>query len=216
MDVLLANAQNSVHICCESIYIRILGSSDKNKKQAINPNLYVLSGVLVDQLLTIPSSDSTLFKFLEQYLQRLEGPLASQVWGRFNQLVKDILAGSRDFKLYHFAALRSISALCILLSFIENEQVFRRVGREDHPEHCNRRPKDQEGTPGMAPNHPVNLIYLDHPQDHFGKLLDSCVVYVGRSTDHGSWIRRTAKDTILSTGSGRESPAPRSGKWPRI
>jgi hypothetical protein len=53
----------------------------------------------------------------------------------------------------------------------------------------------------------------DFLKDHYGKLLDSCVVYVGRSTDQGSWIRRSTKETILSTGSGRESPAPRAGKW---
>lgn len=51
-------------------------------------------------------TESTLFKFLEQYLRRLEGPLAIQVWARYNQLIKDLLSASRDFKLYHFAALR--------------------------------------------------------------------------------------------------------------
>jgi len=49
-------------------------------------------------------------------------------------------------------------------------------------------------------------------QDQYGKLLDSCVVYVGRSADQGSWIRRSTKESVLSTNSGRESPAPRQGK----
>ena len=39
VDILLANAQNTVHITCESIYIRILGSTERNKKQVVNPNL---------------------------------------------------------------------------------------------------------------------------------------------------------------------------------
>lgn len=33
----------------------------------------------------------TLFDFLEQYMKRLEGPLALQVWNRFLQLAKDLL-----------------------------------------------------------------------------------------------------------------------------
>ena len=48
-------------------------------------------------------------------------------------------------------------------------------------------------------------------QDNFGKLLDSCVAFVGRSFDQGSWIRRPARESLLANGSGRESPAPRTG-----
>lgn len=55
-------------------------------------------------------------------------------------------------------------------------------------------------------------VISDFFKDHYGKLLESCVIYVGRLTDQGSWIRRGTKEAILSTGSGRESPAPRSGK----
>lgn len=47
-----------------------------------------------------------LFNFLEQYLRRLEGPLAIQVWGRFLQLVKEIIGGTRDYKVQNFPALR--------------------------------------------------------------------------------------------------------------
>ncbi len=43
-----------------------------------------------------------------------------------------------------------------------------------------------------------------------GKLLDSCVVYVGRFTDQGSWIRRGTKESVIN--SGRESPALRGGE----
>jgi hypothetical protein len=39
VDILLANAQNVVHITCESIYVRILGSTERNKKQVVNPSL---------------------------------------------------------------------------------------------------------------------------------------------------------------------------------
>ncbi len=52
------------------------------------------------------SVDMTLFDFLEQYLKRLEGPLALQVWNRFLQLAKDLLVSLRDFKPQAFAALK--------------------------------------------------------------------------------------------------------------
>ena len=43
IDVLISNAQNVVHLICESITCRISGTSEKSKRQAINPNLCVLS-----------------------------------------------------------------------------------------------------------------------------------------------------------------------------
>jgi len=39
VDVLISTAQNAVHMICESISCRMSGVSEKNKKQAINPNL---------------------------------------------------------------------------------------------------------------------------------------------------------------------------------
>ncbi|KAF8640453.1 hypothetical protein AX17_000117 [Amanita inopinata Kibby_2008] len=158
IDVLIASAQSAVHMICESIMIRI-NPSERTKKQAINPNL----------------SDVTLFKFLEQYLQRLEGPLALQVWGRFLQLVKDVTAGTRDFKVQSYPALRCLTILA--------EKVTQTTAMED------RRLKKEL-------------------QDTFGKLLDSCVAFVGRSYDQGSWIRRPTKESLIANG--RDSPAPRS------
>lgn len=51
-------------------------------------------------------SDAVLFKFMEQYMKRLDAPLALQVWPRFLQLVKDIIATTKDFKVQAFYALR--------------------------------------------------------------------------------------------------------------
>ncbi|CAA7265849.1 unnamed protein product [Cyclocybe aegerita] len=164
VDVLVANAQNAVHMICESISIRILGSPEKNRKQAINPNL----------------TDNVLFKFLEQYLRRLEGPLAVQVWGRFIQLIKEIISASRDFKLYNFPALKCLGVLA--------DKISQTTAMEDRK-------------------------MRKELQDNYGKLLDSCIVYVGRSTDQGSWIRRSAKEAI--SNSGRESPAPRQDSIPK-
>jgi hypothetical protein len=39
VDVLVANAQNAVHMICESIAARLFGGSERNKKQPLNPNL---------------------------------------------------------------------------------------------------------------------------------------------------------------------------------
>lgn len=47
-----------------------------------------------------------LFKFLEQYLSRLEGPLALQVWGRFMQLAKDVASNIREFRAQVYLTLR--------------------------------------------------------------------------------------------------------------
>ncbi|KAL0565856.1 hypothetical protein V5O48_016166, partial [Marasmius crinis-equi] len=155
VDVLIASAQNAVHMVCESISLRVAGGSDK-KRQMINPDL----------------SDQVLFKFLEQYLRRLEGPLAIQVWGRFHQLAKEIAGSTRELKPLTFPALRCVTVLA--------EKVTQTTAMED------RRIRKEL-------------------QEIYGKLLDSCVIFVGKSYDSGSWIRRTAKEALATNG--RDSPA---------
>ncbi|KAK7464504.1 hypothetical protein VKT23_006673 [Stygiomarasmius scandens] len=161
VDVLTPNAQSVVHMICESISLRMSGSPEKTKKQTINPDL----------------TDATLFRYLERYLQRLEGPLAMQVWGRFLQLTKDVLGSSRDLKPQTFPTLRCISVLA--------EKITQTTAMEDR-----RIRKDL--------------------QEVYGKLLDSCVTFVGRTYDSGGWIRRTTKEALATNG--RESPAPRGEK----
>jgi hypothetical protein len=53
-------------------------------------------------------SEGILFSFLEQYLKRLEGPVAVQVWPRIMQLAKDVSVTSRDAKLQAYAMLRYV------------------------------------------------------------------------------------------------------------
>ncbi|KAJ6523556.1 Dopey, N-terminal-domain-containing protein [Mycena capillaripes] len=161
VDVLIASAQSAVHMICESITCRISGVSEKTKKQAINPDL----------------TDAVLFNFLEQYLRRLEGPLALQVWGRFLQLIKDIFGNTREFKAQTYPTLRCLTVLA--------EKITQTTAMED------RRIRKEL-------------------QETFGKLLDSCVLFVGRAYDQGSWIRRSTKDALVTNG--RESPAPRDEK----
>ncbi|KAG1886069.1 Dopey, N-terminal-domain-containing protein [Suillus subluteus] len=158
IDVLIASAQSAVHMICDSISVRISNTSERSRKPA-NANL----------------SDVVLFNFLEQYFQRLEGPLALQVWGRFIQLAKD-LASSRDFKIQVFLALK---CLCVL-----GDKVTQTTAIDDK-----RIRKDLQET--------------------FGKLLDACVIFVGKSTDQPNWMRRTTKESMVTNG--RSSPALRGG-----
>ena len=59
-----------------------------------------------DRINSASRTDANLFEFLEQYLQRLEGPLAVQVWGRYLQLTKDMIASSKDFRPQTYSTLR--------------------------------------------------------------------------------------------------------------
>ncbi|KAG5643542.1 hypothetical protein DXG03_000683 [Asterophora parasitica] len=161
LDVLVSSAQNAVHMICESILCRISGVSEKTRKHSINPNL----------------NEEVLFRFLEQYLRRLEGPIATQVWPRFLQLVKEIVGSTRDFKAQNFPALCCLTVLA--------DKISQTTAMED------RRVRKEL-------------------QDNFVKLLDSSVIFVGRSFDQGSWIRRTTKESLVTNG--RDSPAPRDGK----
>ncbi|KAI0830814.1 Dopey, N-terminal-domain-containing protein [Trametes gibbosa] len=95
VDVLATSAQNAVHMLCESISCRTPGLSERTKKIIALPDLL----------------DMTLFDFLEQYMKRLEGPLALQVWNRFLQLAKDLLVILREFRPQAFAALKCFTVL---------------------------------------------------------------------------------------------------------
>ncbi|KAI6136235.1 Dopey, N-terminal-domain-containing protein [Pisolithus sp. B1] len=94
VDTLIASAHSAVHMICESIVARTPGFPSGSRKYT-NSNL----------------SDGTLLKFLEQYLFRLEGPLALQVWGRFIQLAKDVISNVREFRAQTYLLLR---CLCVL------------------------------------------------------------------------------------------------------
>jgi len=108
----MANAQNTVHMTCESIWCRISGISEKSKRQAINPDLSVVrNDTAAAAAEAAYRSDIVLFKFFEQYLARLEGPIVIQVWGRYIQLAKEIAGNVKDYKIQSFYALRCLSVL---------------------------------------------------------------------------------------------------------
>jgi protein dopey len=52
------------------------------------------------------STDGVIFSFLEEYLSRLEGPLAVQVWGRCIALAKDVTGNVHGYKLQLYPTLR--------------------------------------------------------------------------------------------------------------
>jgi hypothetical protein len=109
---------------------------------------------------------------MEQYFQRLEGPLAIQVWARYLTLVKELVTTSKEFKPPNFPALRCMNVLSVKVTqttAMEDKRVRKEL------------------------------------QDNYGRLLDSCVMFIGRSSDQGSWIRRA---NVIATN-GRDSPAPR-------
>lgn len=56
-------------------------------------------------------TDAVLFRFLETYLSQLEGPVATQVWNRFMQLVKEVVTGLKDLKLQGYYTLRFLFKL---------------------------------------------------------------------------------------------------------
>ena len=81
---------------------------DRSKKLAVASAMWVYFARAYAEMLTMPldRSDLVLYDFLEQYLRRLEGPLVVQVWPRFTQLAKDLLASLREFKVQAFSAFK--------------------------------------------------------------------------------------------------------------
>ncbi len=72
----------------------------------------------------------TLFDFLEQYMKRLEGPLALQVWNRFLQLGKDLLVSMREFRPQAFAALKYALSYMTMSDKLNVIQVLHRSRRQ--------------------------------------------------------------------------------------
>lgn len=138
-------------------------------------------------------SDITLYRFLEQYLSRLEGPLALQVWGRFMQPAKDVASNIREFRAQIYLTLRYGGHL---VDRLHHSREFRRCL-------CVLGDKVTQTTAMDDKRIKKDL------QETFGKLLDASVTFVGRTTEPSSWIRRTTKESFMN---GRSSPVPRGGE----
>ena len=110
VDLLTSSAQNAVHMLCESIAMRSTPASERVRRMAVNPNVYV-NGHGYYHSSYFLSTDFIIFLFLEDYLSRLEGPIATQVWNRFVSLAKDIAANVYTYKMQILPTLRSVSSV---------------------------------------------------------------------------------------------------------
>lgn len=147
-------------------------------------------------------------------MQRLEGPLALQVWGRFLQLTKEIIGHSRDLRVQNYPALRSASSTIICSSSSSDsssrclsvlaEKVTQTTAMDD------RRIRKELQVSNLVKNLNGSSTLIVWYQETFGKLLDACVLLVSRSSEQGTWIRRSTKESLGANG--RDSPTPRGGK----
>ncbi|KDN49150.1 hypothetical protein RSAG8_02503, partial [Rhizoctonia solani AG-8 WAC10335] len=95
VDVLAASAQTVIHMLCESISMRSTSLGDRGRRGSAGN-------------ITLP--DITLFKFMQEYLTRLESPIVSQVWGRLMSLLKDITGNIPTHRSQVFPALKCLIA----------------------------------------------------------------------------------------------------------
>ncbi|KAH8110602.1 Dopey, N-terminal-domain-containing protein [Phellopilus nigrolimitatus] len=101
VDFLTASAQNVVHMVCESISWRISPTAgERSRKQVLNPEL----------------TDAILFMFLEEYLLKLEHPLALQVWPRYLSLAKDVAANVKEYRSQMLPVLRCTTILALKIT----------------------------------------------------------------------------------------------------
>jgi hypothetical protein len=95
-------------------------------------------------------SEWVLFSFLEQYLKRLEGPVAVQVWPRVMQLAKDVSVTAREAKVQAYATLRYVGCTLRVVSVLTcSFQLSVGAGRACSPSRWPRRPATTTRVPGM-------------------------------------------------------------------
>ncbi|KAG8710253.1 hypothetical protein FRC11_004702, partial [Ceratobasidium sp. 423] len=95
VDILAASAQTVIHMLCESISMRSTGPGDRGRRGSVGNTTL---------------SDSILFKFMQEYLTKLESPIVNQVWGRLVSLLKDITANVQAHRSQVFPALKCLVA----------------------------------------------------------------------------------------------------------
>ena len=146
----------------------------------------------------------TLFEFLEQYLQRLEGPLAIQVWGRFVQLSKDMVASSKEFRPPTYYTLRYARKSWSEDPAAHSAQVLYSACRQDLADAGRRGQAHTEGAAGSYHRNSISeFALIGAVQETFTKLVELCLL-ANKSSDPGSWVRRAVVPGI--NGTGRDSP----------
>ncbi|KAG9047301.1 hypothetical protein FS842_000675 [Serendipita sp. 407] len=174
VDLLTSSAQTAVHMICESISMRSTPASEKTRKMAVNPNV----------------TDHVLFLFLEDYLGKLEGPIATQVWGRFISLAKDIAGNVYTYKMQVFPTLRCLTTLA--------EIVTQTTAADDKKIRKDLQVREMRNGYG----HDLNLL-----QETYGKLVDTCILIAGGSFEQGNWIKIPGVNKEVN---GRLTPIPRA------
>ncbi|GAA5936298.1 Dop1p [Sporobolomyces koalae] len=92
LQVLAPSPRTVVTMLCDKLNIKLAATVDKNRSPFA------------------PSNDAT-FAFLETYLDRLEGPMAVQVWSTLLTYVRDILGSSSTNRDFVFPSLRCFTVL---------------------------------------------------------------------------------------------------------
>ncbi|CAE6451535.1 unnamed protein product [Rhizoctonia solani] len=95
VDILAASAQTVIHMLCESISMRSASLGDRGRRGSAGN-------------VTLP--DTTLFKFMQEYLIKLESPIVNQIWGRLMTLLKDITTNIPAHRSQVFPALKCLIA----------------------------------------------------------------------------------------------------------
>jgi hypothetical protein len=96
----------------------------------------------------LTSTDYVLFLFLDDYLGRLEGPIATQVWNRFVSLAKDIAANVYTFKMQVFPMLRLVHSSCLSNSNLKPHQLSHDYFGNHNADYGNRGQESPEGSSG--------------------------------------------------------------------
>ncbi|KAJ1302793.1 hypothetical protein OPQ81_003100 [Rhizoctonia solani] len=95
VDILAASAQTVIHMLCESISMRTINLGDRGRRGSVG---------------NAALPDSILFRFMQEYLTKLESPIVNQVWGRLMSLLKDITANVQAHRSQVFPALKCLIA----------------------------------------------------------------------------------------------------------
>lgn len=198
VDILSASAQTVVHMLCESISHRVSPAPERSRKIALNPNLCVQSKCKPLVLTFFPSSDTAIFTFLEEYLRRLEGPIAIQVWNRYLVLAKEIASNVHGYKRQVFPCLRYAISHSLTYCWCADTRLpscFTVLSEKI----CQTSAIEERRT-------------RKEMQDTLVKLVDTGILISGRSFEQTNWIRRSGKDSALIERAS--TPIPRSKSDP--
>lgn len=194
---------------CESISYRVAPVTEKARKLALNPNLYVFAFYTVSQaLLNFQQNGLCAFHFLGGLFRPSRGSYCNASLGKISH------AGERDRwkRLWIQAADFPLPSVSISARTTSAPEVNPPVGvllpflksfPKQRPSMTGRR-GERHKYAQVQLNRNCNLI--TRAQDTFSKLMDTSILIAGRSFEQGNWIRRSGAKEL----NGRASPTPKS------